>query len=456
MPAIAEEPYAGGSSAAGPPSAGPSPKPFPPRGIPGPPPSAPVTPSRTVTLEATRLQGRRGQAKDFVEPFSSYWPTEAVQFSKWLSFLLCRDPFPVRPDGYAEIAKVLSHPGCPPSASMQLLLQVIASSDKFGLFLDTNGQPKWVRALQGHSTDKGVKPILLMDLIQRRDLPELVGHGTQLEAVSSIMIRGLLPGGLRRDRQCLQFSPYEGHRKMRTESAALVVVDTAKALDHGVRFYLAESGAILTPHVVPRDCFQIVMNLSSGAILFDGTGLASTQDQEPAGPDAEPPAQPQPPQRTGDSSSDTSDHEELLEDIQPPATIACVGCRDLLPLGTLLCHNCISNPLTLAGEARVEGKEDVDRYCNSTVKLADRFGVPATAAQVKKPRPRGIRNPNTVAAKRARKKQAKDLRRKAAELLSQHQQQGWTSEWWRTPWAPAEGGWTSERWTSSAPSEGWL
>ena len=137
MPAIAEEPYAGGSSAAGPPSAGPSPKPFPPRGIPGPPPSAPVTPSRTVTLEATRLQGRRGQAKDFVEPFSSYWPTEAVQFSKWLSFLLCRDPFPVRPDGYAEIAKVLSHPGLP---SLGIHAAPLAGYCKFGQ----------VRAVLGH------------------------------------------------------------------------------------------------------------------------------------------------------------------------------------------------------------------------------------------------------------------------------------------------------------------
>ena len=141
------------------------------------PPAKPAArPSGKATTIATALAGRQAKASEIAQPFwkdgeHPWWPAEAVHFSKWLSFVLRHDPdFPVRPDGYATIADVLSHPLCP-SGSLDFCLQVIVSSGKrFGVFLDGNDKPKWVRANDGHSLCKGISPSRLMEHVKGEGL----------------------------------------------------------------------------------------------------------------------------------------------------------------------------------------------------------------------------------------------------------------------------------------------
>ena len=119
------------------------------------------------------LPGQPGRASDIAEPCPEReWSPEAKQLSKWMSFLLRHDPdFAVDTAGYAAIEHVLSHPRCP-SRNRDLCLQVIANSNKsrFGIRLDDNGRPQWVRANQGHSICKGVRPEAVMERITGRGL----------------------------------------------------------------------------------------------------------------------------------------------------------------------------------------------------------------------------------------------------------------------------------------------
>lgn len=227
------------------------------------------------------------------------------------------------------------------------------------------------------------------------------------------MSRGLLPGGLRTDeRQCVHFAavPFDDPRYkygMRHTSEAVVVVDTNKAEAQGVEFFKSEAGAILTPQPVSVDCIVAVTNRRSGALFFERRRPPAEHEEGPSKKKARtslPPAPPRVPAPPEPEPEDTTNW------------LSCRVCSDVLPIGTLLCMNCLMDPLHDTQEAEVENDQDIDKYCQSTLKLADRFGVLVNLDEVKKPkcRKRGTRNPDTKKKKRL----VKNEKRKAAKELA--------------------------------------
>lgn len=329
--------------------------------------------------------------------------------------------------------------------------------------------------------------------------------------MASIVARGLLPGGLHGDRQCVHFSPCS--RKdpkykygMRHDAEAVVLVDGAKAARQGVMFYLSEAGAILTPQTVPADCILLVTKCillvtkcASGAILFDAKfqSLSDAEEEEeevqveeearrpatdrpsllppPPRPTTLPPPPPRPnaPPLAGDADIDEGRPTNLMADSRPPAAtgppaaIECQRCRESLPIGAVLCPNCLLAPLSSMADVYVEEEEDIPAYLESTVQLADRFGVVVRVDQVKPPKcRRGYRSLATKIAKQDRRKErraqqlgfenAEDRFRSTGEGRPSWMQGGIQSGSWtwqehrEVDWEVSR---TASRWTSSRP--GW-
>ena len=136
------------------------------------------------------------------------------------------------------------------------------------------------------------------------------------------MSRGLLPGGLRNRRLCVQFSlvPLEDHMckyGLLHETQALVVVNTASARRQGATFYRSEAGAIFAPQQVPANCIVTVTNLASRAIIFEATQQCKSPEEE------------------------NIDGQATKRRKCSIAAVDCLRCRALLPIGTVLCPNCM-------------------------------------------------------------------------------------------------------------------
>ena len=209
--------------------------------------------------------------------------------------------------------------------------------------------------------------------VQGENLPPLLYHHTKLKAVPSILSRGLLPGGLRHGRLCVEFSlvPPLGDHLCKYgrfhETPALVAVNVADATRQGVSFYRSEAGAIFAPQGVPANCIVTVTNLASKVILFEFQEVEDSDEQAT--------------KRRKCCTSESSTALHLL----PGKPVACVRCRALLPVGTPLCPNCMLRPLEATGVAHVEGQADADAYRAATIALARRFGLDVKDDDVKAP-----------------------------------------------------------------------
>lgn len=150
---------------------------------------------------------------------------------------------------------------------------LVASSDKqrFSLKRDADGTDL-IRATQGHSIAISSEALQLVPLVPgTSDLPDHIVHGTFYGAWEAI----LASGGLKRmGRNHVHLAPQAafGSGKvisgMRKDAEVLVVVNTKRASDMGIKFWRSENSVVLTEGnasgMVPLDCIDKAEDLAHG------------------------------------------------------------------------------------------------------------------------------------------------------------------------------------------------
>jgi putative RNA 2'-phosphotransferase len=164
--------------------------------------------------------------------------------SKFLSLVLRHQPqrigLKLDAQGWAEIDALIERAGAHGMAlTQELILRVVATSDKQRFALDASGQR--IRANQGHSVD--------IDLgLEPREPPAVLFHGTAEANIAAIRTEGLKPG--RRQHVHLSVEAATavtvGRRHGRP---AVLKIAAARMWSAGFEFYLSANGVWLTDAV---------------------------------------------------------------------------------------------------------------------------------------------------------------------------------------------------------------
>jgi putative RNA 2'-phosphotransferase len=174
-------------------------------------------------------------------------PTDSVQLSKFLSFVLRHKPdaigLTLDPQGWASIDELLTRSDAAGTRfSRDDLLQIVETSDKKRFSLSADGLR--IRAAQGHSVtvELGLSP---------QEPPSILYHGTATRFVDSILSEGLKPQA----RQQVHLSADEATAYRVGQRHGKPVIFKIAALrmhEKGFKFFRAENGVWLTDQVPPE------------------------------------------------------------------------------------------------------------------------------------------------------------------------------------------------------------
>lgn len=175
--------------------------------------------------------------------------------SKALSALLrhgaVREGLPMGRDGYALVCDVLDRVRCP--ATVEMVLEVVATSDKQRFSLRGHGESLEIRANQGHSLDFIDPDLLLTRITDASEVPVCV-HGTRRRVFDSVIRH---EGLCRMSRQHIHFAqglPGDDGviSGMRKECSVLIFMNVKKMLADGIPLFVSSNGVLLSPGQGPR------------------------------------------------------------------------------------------------------------------------------------------------------------------------------------------------------------
>ncbi|KAF9113591.1 tRNA 2'-phosphotransferase 1 [Mortierella sp. AM989] len=198
----------------------------------------------------------------------------AVRLSKALSWLLRHNAesqgIAIRPDGYVKIQDVLRHPKFK-GYTLEDIVQATDTSDKkrFQILEDENGNKEYIRAVQGHSIAK-VAELGFDEITDSTQIPVAV-HGTMYSKWSLISSQGL--SKMNRNHIHLAVGlpgANEVISGMRNACNLYIYVDTAKAIQDGIKFYKTTNNVILSDGkngdgIIPPEYFERVAHRYANA-----------------------------------------------------------------------------------------------------------------------------------------------------------------------------------------------
>ncbi|KAJ2369792.1 tRNA 2'-phosphotransferase [Coemansia sp. RSA 2607] len=175
-----------------------------------------------------------------------------VKLSKFLSYILrhgaAKEGMVLRDDGSILLSTLMKHKKLQ-STTFEQIKHVVDTNEKkrYVLFsdLDELGSQSWyIRATQGHSIKVKEPPLVLLTA---DNMPSEVIHGTTREKVPLIREKGLS----RMSRTHIHFaSGLYGNKGvvsgMRASANAFIYIDTEKAMQDGIEFYISENNVILS------------------------------------------------------------------------------------------------------------------------------------------------------------------------------------------------------------------
>ncbi|KAF9153587.1 hypothetical protein BGX20_004870 [Mortierella sp. AD010] len=200
----------------------------------------------------------------------------AVRLSKALSWLLRHNAesqgIAIRPDGYVKIQDVLGHPKFK-NYTLDDIVQAVETSDKkrFQILDDGSGNKEYIRAVQGHSITK-VAELGFEEIVDPSLIPVAV-HGTMHSKWSLISSQGLSKMARNHIHMAVGLpGANEVISGMRNSCNLYIYIDTAKAIQDGIKFYKTSNNVILSDGksgdgIITREYFKSVVN-SSGQVIY--------------------------------------------------------------------------------------------------------------------------------------------------------------------------------------------
>ena len=172
-----------------------------------------------------------------------------IKLSKEVSYALRHHPeeynLILDKEGFVEIQQLLSSLNSKKTYSKPItekdLLHIISVSDKQRLEIKKSK----IRALYGHSFDSKIEHKEMVP-------PDVLYHGTTNKALNSILINGILP----MQRQYVQLSEDVENARLvgfrRDDSPVILEVNSKKAFEEGIKFYIGNKKVWLTDKVPPE------------------------------------------------------------------------------------------------------------------------------------------------------------------------------------------------------------
>ncbi|KAF9354945.1 tRNA 2'-phosphotransferase 1 [Mortierella sp. AD094] len=199
-----------------------------------------------------------------------------VRLSKALSWLLRHNAegqgIAIRPDGYVKIQDVLRHSRFK-GYTLEDIVQAVETSDKqrFQILEDGSGKKEYIRAVQGHSITK-VAELGFEEITDPSQIPVAV-HGTMHSKWNLISAQGLSKMARNHIHLAVGLPGASGVISgMRNACNLYIYVDTAKAIQDGIKFYKTSNNVILSDGkngdgIITREYFERVVN-SSGQVIY--------------------------------------------------------------------------------------------------------------------------------------------------------------------------------------------
>ncbi|KAF9186236.1 hypothetical protein BGZ51_002184 [Haplosporangium sp. Z 767] len=199
-----------------------------------------------------------------------------VRLSKALSWLLRHNAeaqgITIRADGYVKIKDVLSHPKFK-GYTLVDILTVVDTNDKkrFQILEDDHGNKEYIRAVQGHSMSK-IADLGYEEITDATQVP-LVVHGTMFSKWPLISEQGLSKMNRNHIHMAVGLPGEAGVISgMRVRCNLYIHINTARALQDGIKFYRTSNNVILSDGkdgdgIIPPLYFSQVIK-STGEVVF--------------------------------------------------------------------------------------------------------------------------------------------------------------------------------------------
>lgn len=156
---------------------------------------------------------------------------------------------PIGKDGFMQINELIGYINSLEgrSVNLKIMLEIVNECKKQRFGLKEYGGQIFIRANQGHSMRHIIQSKLLEEL-DRANLPEILYHGTYKECVGQIMKTGLSKMS-RNNIHMVKQMPDTGVviSGMRKSCDMIVIIDTHRAYDAGIKFYISSNEIILSP-----------------------------------------------------------------------------------------------------------------------------------------------------------------------------------------------------------------
>lgn len=169
---------------------------------------------------------------------------DTITISKYLSYILRhgaqKEQFQIDSEGFISVDEIIKRKGY----NLDQIKFVVENNDKKRFYLKEVEGKYFIRANQGHTVV--VENLELKPILDPKEIPVAV-HGTNFNAWEQIKIKGLS----RMSRNHIHLASGEfgdpgvisGVRK---SAKIMVFIDTAKAMNAGMKFFLSTNGVILT------------------------------------------------------------------------------------------------------------------------------------------------------------------------------------------------------------------
>ena len=174
-----------------------------------------------------------------------------VKLSKTLSWVLrhqaVKQGLDMRDDGYVPCSQVLAllRRRCMPSMTMERIYGEVAACPKHRFELTPCKQ--FIRASRGHSI-RHLNDAKMLKEITDASSPSIRGavYGTSVASWPEISKSGIRRGGKNHIHIATQDSKNGFVIGAKTNASVLIYIDIASAMADGIKFYLAETGVVLT------------------------------------------------------------------------------------------------------------------------------------------------------------------------------------------------------------------
>lgn len=247
-------------------------------------------------------RGQDGRRKDKRDKRDNATKKRDTKTSKALSNILRHQALKfglhVRSDGFVKLKDILS---LKPDkrfdfshTSLADVQRVVKDSDKQRFKLQLEGHEWFIRANQGHTINCIDEEELLRRVSCPSEVPVCV-HGTYWKAWQLIKAGGLS----KMKRNHIHFAvglpdSDEVISGMRGNVELIISINTEKAMQDGISFFVSENLVILSPGIdgiIPPKYFLEVVEVSSGEVIFrfreeDGSTSPSIQTTQEASPSA--------------------------------------------------------------------------------------------------------------------------------------------------------------------------